>query len=185
MKNFSITTKKGDTGSTGLLDSTRVNKYDLRPEAYGSLDEASAFLGLVRAHSDLEEIKELVWTIQNHIYLINSELACPQESLNLLKNKLEKKHVQILESKSNDIEQKLNLLKKFVIYGQTQTSAYLDIARAVIRRAERRVTELYNSEPQDNNIIMAYLNRLSDTLFLLARYDEFSHDIPYAHPSVD
>jgi cob(I)alamin adenosyltransferase len=183
-KDYSITTKKGDKGETGLLDNTRVDKYDLRPEAYGSLDEASAFLGLVRAHTDNEEIKELMWTIQNHIYLINSELACPPESLFLLKTKINKDHLKTIEIKSSEIEQKLNLPKKFVIYGQTQISSYLDIARAVARRAERRVTELDNIESLDNKIIAAYLNRLSDTLYLLARYDEFSHNIPYAHPTI-
>ena len=185
MKNYSIITKKGDEGKTGLLDNSRVHKYDLRPEAYGTLDEAAAFIGLVRAETDLENIKELLWSIQNHIYVINSELACPPESLHLLKVVLGKEHLNVIEEKSNEIEKQLNLPRKFVLYGQTKISANLDIARAVVRRAERRVIELDTVEPLDNKTIIAYLNRLSDTLYLLARYDEFIHNVPYAHPSID
>jgi cob(I)alamin adenosyltransferase len=185
MKDFSITTKKGDKGKTGLLDNTQVNKFDLRPEAYGSLDEAAAFLGLVRAKTDLDDIKEIMWTIQNHIYLINSELACPPSSFHLLKNILGEKHLNVIEEKSKVVEKNLNLPRKFVLYGQTEISAYLDIARTVIRRTERRVVELDNTDPLNNKNIIAYLNRISDTLYLLARYDEFAHNVPYAHPSID
>ena len=185
MKDLLITTKKSDKCRTGLLDSMKVNKFDLRPEAYGTLDEAASFLGLVRAKTDLDEIKKLMWTIQNHIYLINAELACPPSSLHLLQNVLDKNHLNDIEIKSQEIEKRLELPRKFVLYGQTEVSAYLDIARAVIRRTERRVVELDNSEPLKNKNIIPYLNRLSDTLYLLARYDEFAHNVPYAHPSVD
>ena len=183
MKKHSITTKKGDTGKTGLLDNSRVEKFDLRPEAYGSLDEAAAFLGLVRAKTDLDDLKEIMWMVQNHIYLMNAELACPVESLPLLKSILSEEHLKNIENKAQEIEEKLNLPKKFVIYGQTEISAYLDIARAVVRRTERRVTELDKYEPLNNKNILAYLNRLSDTLYLLARYDEFFHNVPFAHPA--
>lgn len=184
MNKRSITTKKGDSGKTGLLDSSRVEKSDLRPEAYGTLDEAAAYLGLVRAKTDVDKIRKLIWTIQNHIYLINSELACPPESLHLLKVKLSSSHLEQIEAAGEEIEKELNLPQKFVIYGQTEVSALLDIARTVVRRAERRVVELHKVEPLANDTILPYLNRLSDTLYILARYDEFSHKVPYAHPDI-
>jgi cob(I)alamin adenosyltransferase len=181
MSTFSITTKKGDDGTTGLLDNSRVQKFDLRPETFGTLDEAAAFLGLARATTTLDKTKEILLKIQNHIYLMNAELACPIDYLHLLKDKLEQSHVQVLEDLSKPIEEELELPRKFVLYGQSQTSAYLDIARAVVRRAERRLVELNQAEALDNKSIIAYVNRLSDTLFLLARYEEYKNGIPYLH----
>ncbi|MBN1483034.1 cob(I)yrinic acid a,c-diamide adenosyltransferase [candidate division KSB1 bacterium] len=182
MKNFSITTKKGDDGTTGLLDNSRVQKYDLRPETYGTLDEAAAFLGLARAKSTLARTKEILLVIQNHLYLINAELACPVDSLHVLKYKISTAHLQQLETFSASTEKELALPRKFVLYGQSESSAYLDIARAVVRRAERRFVELNQIEKLDHATISAYLNRLSDTLFLLARYEEYRNGIPFVHP---
>ncbi len=183
MERFSITTKAGDRGTTGLLDSSRVLKYDARPEAYGTIDEANAFIGLARAKTDLPAVKKILLAVQNHLYLINAELACPTEHLALLKRKVEAQDLQVLENESGDIEKKLHLPRKFVLYGETEVSAYLDVARAVIRRAERRVVELNDQDKISNGIILPYLNRLSDALFLLARYEEFAHNVPYAHPN--
>ncbi len=182
MKRFSITTKTGDHGTTGLLDSSRVLKYDARPEAYGTIDEANAFIGLARAKSDLPAVRKLLLAAQNQLYLINAELACPPEHLALLKRKVEPQDLEVLETESADIEKQLDLPRKFVLYGETETSAILDVARAVIRRAERRVVELNDRERIANENILPYLNRLSDALFLLARYEEFAHNVPYAHP---
>jgi len=95
---------------------------------------------------------------------------------------LTKKHLQQLENLSSDIEKELELPRKFVLYGQTETSAYLDIARAVIRRAERRLVELNQVEELDNKTILAYMNRMSDTLFLLARFEELKNNVPFLFP---
>lgn len=182
MKKYSITTKKGDDGTTGLLDQSRVLKYDIRPDTYGTLDEAAAFLGWARVKSQLQTSKDILRTIQNHLYLINSELACPPDYLPMLKDKLKSAHLQKLERLSDAIETELELPRKFVLYGESEVSAVLDVARAVIRRAERRMVELNEREPLENQVLLAYINRLSDTLFLLARYEEYKHEIPYAHP---
>lgn len=183
MKNsFSITTKKGDDGTTSLLDNSRVKKDDLRPEAYGTLDEAAAFLGLARAKTTLETTRTFLLTVQNHLYVINAELACPPEHLLLLKHKLSPEHLLKLEKMSQEIEAALELPRKFILYGQLEISAILDVARAVVRRAERRLVELVGREPLENGVISAYLNRLSDALFLLARFEEFKQHIPFAHP---
>ena len=181
-KNFSISTKKGDDGTTGLLDNSRVQKYDLRPETYGTLDEAAAFLGLARAKSSLDKTKEILFVIQNHIYLINAELACPVDYLHLLEDTLTQTHLKRLEQLSVNIEEELELPRKFVLYGQCEISALIDVARAVVRRAERRLVELSRHEKMENDTILGYLNRLSDTLFLLARYEEYKSNIPFAHP---
>lgn len=184
-KIISITTKTGDTGKTSLLNNSRVEKYDLRPETYGTLDEASAILGIARAQTDLQEVKDACWKMQNHIYLINAELACPPESLHLLKKKLQQGDLDYLESISKNIENKIKLPRKFVIYGETVVSAHLDVARAVLRRAERRAAQLNTQQPLQNPVLLPYLNRLSDTLYLLARYEEYAHNVPFAHPSMD
>ena len=184
MKNYSITTKKGDDGTTGLLDNSRVQKSDVRPDVYGTLDEAAAFIGLARAQSSLDKTKEILVAIQNHIYLMNAELACPIENLHLLKIKLSEDHLVRLEGLARKIESELDLPRKFVLYGQSQTSACLDIARAVVRRAERRLVELQELEALDNRFILAYINRLSDVLFLLARYEEAKNSIPFLHPDM-
>ncbi len=176
-------TRKGDDGTTGLLDNSRVSKHDLRPETYGTLDEAAAFIGLARAKSSLQPTQELLLAIQGHIYLMNAELACPVEHLHLLTKKLTEAHLRQLEEPARTMEDELNLPNKFVLYGQSETSAYLDIARAVVRRAERRLTELNRAEKIANLTILPYINRLSDLLFLLARYEEFKNGIKSAHPS--
>lgn len=185
MTGFSITTKKGDAGETGLLDNSRVLKVDPRPEAYGTLDEASSFLGLARATTEWVECKQWLLLMQNHIFVINSELACPVASIHLLKSVLRKDDLEALERISIDIENRLNLPRRFVIYGETRVSAILDIARAVVRRAERRIIALDLVEKLANPHILPYVNRLSDVLYLLARYEEFAHQVPYRHPNPD
>jgi cob(I)alamin adenosyltransferase len=182
MRKKSITTKTGDSGTTGLFDNTRVVKYDPRPEVYGALDEACAFIGLARAQTGWSDLKTFLLDIQNHIYLINAELSCPTESLPQLKKRLRMEHLDVLEKKTDQIEARLELPPRFVIYGQSVLSAHLDIARSVVRRAERRLTELNAREPLHNSVLLAYVNRLSDTLFILARDAENRQGIPYLHP---
>ena len=181
----SISTKKGDDGSTGLLDNSRIKKYDLRPETYGTLDEAAAFLGLARSTSKLTLVQDFILMVQNHIYLMNAELACPVEHLSKLHKKLTTEHLADLERRSKEIEDGLDLPPKFVLYGQCQTSAHLDVARAVIRRAERRLVELNESEVIENKMIAAYLNRLSDALYLLARFEEVESGAGYKFAGED
>ena len=182
MTKKSISTKKGDDGSTGLLGRARVTKDHLRPETYGTLDEAAAFLGLARARSHIAFIKEFILLVQNHLYLINAELASPPEFLPRLKKKLTATHLQELEERSTKLEAKLDLPPKFVLYGQCETSAVLDIARAVVRRAERAFVALQEAEGIENQPMAAYLNRLSDSLFLLARYADVEAGVESIHP---
>lgn len=182
-KKYSITTKKGDRGKTSLLDGSRVTKYSLRPEAYGVIDEANSFLGALRAQTISERIKSVIITIQNHIFLINSELACPADKRSMLKKLIGTEDVVYLEQEASRLEEELQLPRSFVLYGGTISSAYADIARAIMRRAERRVSELDANEPLENDSIKKYLNRLSDILFLIARFEEKIAGVEPLHPS--
>jgi cob(I)alamin adenosyltransferase len=182
MKKFSIVTKKGDTGITDLLDGSKVGKDDSRLEICGTLDEAAAFLGLARAKTDWQETRDRIQLVQNHIYLINAELACPPEQINLLQRRLKPLHLTAVEEYARRIEAQIDLPRKFVLYGQTEISALIDIARTVVRRAERRLTQLARTEKISSEIIQPYINRLSDLLYLIAREEEFRRHIPFLHP---
>jgi cob(I)alamin adenosyltransferase len=182
MSSFSITTRQGDGGRTGLLGDDRVAKSDRRPEAYGTLDEANALIGLVRSKINIVSLQENLLCIQNHIYLINSELACPQDKMHLLSKLLLAEHLDWLEQIAKSVETELTLPRKFIVYGESEVSAYMDLARAVVRRAERHVVWLDQSEPLQNHHLLPYLNRLSDYLFLAARWYEKQNNIAFRHP---
>jgi len=182
MNRFSITTRRGDSGRTALLGDDRVAKSDPRPEAYGTLDEAGAVIGVARSQLADARLQQELLQIQNHLYLINAELACPTDKLPLLSKKLQSAHLEWLEQTGKAVEAELELPRKFIVYGESRVSAYLDLARAVVRRAERQVVLLHQAEPVQNPFLLAYLNRLSDYLFLAARWYETKNGIPFRHP---
>ncbi|MBN2354650.1 hypothetical protein JXO59_00970, partial [candidate division KSB1 bacterium] len=99
-----------------------------------------------------------------------------------LRNRLVEQDLKQLEDWLHPLEARLQLPDKFVLYGGTEVSALLDVARAVVRRAERRVVALHRQEPLQNAVIVPYVNRLSDALFILARFEEFTHKVPIQHP---
>lgn len=181
-KRKSISTKRGDEGDTSLFDGSRVSKGSLRPEAYGTLDEMAAFLGLARAKSEIPLIHDSLLKVQNLVYLVNSELACPVESKEKLHKRFEKRHLEWLEKTAGEIEKNLDLPPRFVLYGETEVGALLDVARAVARRAERTLTRVTDNEPLENPFIKPFINRLSDFLYLLARMDEKEAGLPFRHP---
>jgi cob(I)alamin adenosyltransferase len=181
-KKMSISTKTGDKGSTSLFDGTRVSKASLRPETYGTLDEASAFIGLARAKTGNTRIRESLLKIQNAIYLVNAELACPEESKSGLSHRFEEAHHEWVERTASEIERELDLPPKFVLYGETEVGAVLDIARAVVRRAERLLSALDKRSSIGNPHVKPFVNRLSDFLYLLARLDEKEAGVPPRHP---
>lgn len=175
---------RGDDGATGLLDGRRIDKTDVRTEALGSLDEVHAFIGLARAKGDSAETCAILLTIQNHLHVINAELACPTDSLRLLKWRLTSDDMQQIEEALNNLREKLHLPARFVLYGANEVSALIDVARAIVRRAERRVISLHQQHPLENATIIPYLNRLSDLLFMLARGEEHRQNTPALHPQV-
>jgi cob(I)alamin adenosyltransferase len=178
-----ISTKKGDKGFTGLLGGKRVPKYHLRPETYGTLDELNSFLGMARAASKDGTVKKILFHIQNHLFVIGSELALSGEDGDLLKGEITQKEVDWLSRLSVDFEASLKPEPGFIIYGESRLSSILDVARAVSRRAERLVAKMKLKKMLHNLKILEYLNRLSDVLYLLARYEEKKAGAKPKHPS--
>ena len=177
-----ISTKKGDKGVTHLLGGRRVPKFHLRPEAYGTLDELNAFVGMARAVSRNKKVRETLLTIQNHFYLISSDLALPGKDRSLLKEEIGQKEVDWLSQLSTDFESSLKPEPKFIVYGETFPSSVLDVTRAVSRRTERFVAKMNSKRMLNNPKILEYLNRLSDVLYLLARYEEKRAKVKPRHP---
>jgi cob(I)alamin adenosyltransferase len=177
-----ISTKKGDKGFTGLLGGRRVPKYHLKPETYGTLDELNSFLGMARATSKDRKVRKILFQIQNHLFIIGSELALSGRVRNLLKGDITQKEVDWLSRLSVDMETSLKLKPGFIIYGETQVSSILDVTRAVSRRVERLVAKMKSKKILRNLRILEYLNRLSDVLYLLARYEERKAHVKPKHP---
>jgi cob(I)alamin adenosyltransferase len=166
--------KKGDGGETSLLYGVRTAKCDPRCEAYGTIDEAVSALGLARSFCQ-PEVKDVVFSLQQDLFVIGAELATPPERYSELaaKGKVVKPEmVQKLEDLIDDFEAKVDMPREFIIPGACVSSAALDVARTVIRRAERRTVALKEAGQLMNEEIMKYLNRLSDLVFTLARYEE-------------
>ncbi len=165
-------TGEGDEGYTTLLGPDRIPKYDLRPEAYGTVDEVSSFMGLVRAEpSASERTKGLILKVQRDLWLLMAELAAPPKVK--LPKRLETSHVTWLEEETDKLGDEIPPLTEFVLPGNNMAGAWLDVCRAVVRRAERLVARLLHEDHLDNQEVIRYLNRLSSLLFALARYEEF------------
>lgn len=178
-----ISTKKGDKGFTGLLSGERVPKYHLRPETYGTLDELNSFLGMARAATKDRMAKEILFTIQNHLFIIGADLALSGKDRSLLKAEIAGKEVDWLNQISTDFEALIRPDPRFIIYGEMESASILDVARAVSRRVERLVTRMKSKRMLSNLKILEYLNRLSDVLYLLARYEEKKAGVKPRHPS--
>lgn len=178
-----ITTKKGDKGFTSLLGGRRVSKFHLRIETYGTLDELNSFLGMARAFSKDRRVKQILLGIQNHLFIIGSELALPGKDRTFLKREITQEDVGWVTQLSTDFETSLKPEPKFILYGETEISSILDVARAVSRRAERRVAEMKSKRMLSNPKILEYLNRLSDVLYLLARYEERKIGVKPKYPT--
>lgn len=163
-----IYTKGGDGGETSLGDGSRVAKHDLRVSAYGTVDEANAAIGLVRLHTD-DNVDSILARIQNDLFDLGADLCTPEDSkrsegaLRIVADQ-----VVWLEGQIDEINENLSPLESFILPGGTPAAAHLHLARTVTRRAERLVTELAREEVVNTQAI-AYLNRLSDLLFVLSR----------------
>ncbi len=159
-------TRTGDEGTTGLLGEGRVPKFDLRIEALGALDEATAALGLARAGVRADRIGPLLLEIQRDLYHLMAEVGATPENAAKFR-KIDETRVKWLEEQTDAIEKVVELPREFIIPGETQASAALALARTVVRRAERRVVELFYEQKLDNLSLVAYLNRLSSLCFVL------------------
>lgn len=159
-------TRTGDEGTTGLLGEGRVPKFDLRIEALGALDEATAALGLARATARAAQIGPLLLDTQRDLYHLMAEVGATPENAAKFR-KIDQQRVEWLEAQTDAIEKIVEMPREFIIPGETQSSAALALARTVVRRAERRVVELFHAEALDNVALVAYLNRLSSLCFVL------------------
>lgn len=161
-------TKKGDDGTTGLIGGTRVSKDDIRIEAYGTVDELNSWIGLVRDQGPLLDRKAELIIIQETLFSIGSHLAADPENNRMKLPEIEASRIEDLENSIDLMEEDLAPMKNFVLPGGDQTVSQIHITRCVSRRAERRVISLANTAPVDP-LIIGYLNRLSDYLFVLSR----------------
>lgn len=167
-----VTTGTGDTGYTGLLGELRVPKYDPRPDTFGTVDEATSALGLARATTQDQKVKDIIYQIQQELYLLMGELATPPENYEKMGLRMTSEHVQKLEQVEEALKSEVEIPNKFIIPGDTPDGAALDLARTIIRRAERMTVKLLHDGVIQNSEVVRYLNRLSDLIFVLARYVE-------------
>jgi cob(I)alamin adenosyltransferase len=167
-----VTTGTGDSGYTGLLGAERVPKYDPRPDTFGTVDEATSALGLARAMTKDARAKEIIYRVQNELYLLMGELATTPENYEKMGLRMTAEHVQWLEQTEELLKQEVEIPNKFIIPGDTVDGAALDLARTIIRRAERMAVKLLHDSVIQNGEVVRYLNRLSDLVFILARYIE-------------
>lgn len=167
-----VTTGGGDTGYTSLLGEQRVAKYDPRPEAFGTVDEATSALGLARAQSTDDHVREIILTAQRDLYLLMAELATPAENRAKVGFRVAPERVSWLEDVERELKAEVEIPNKFIIPGDTMVGAALDLARTIIRRAERLTARLEHQGALGETQALRYLNRLSDMVFILARYVE-------------
>lgn len=163
-----IYTKKGDQGTTQLIGGTRIPKNSLRIECYGTVDELNSWIGLIRDQKIDQKYVEQLLEIQDRLFTLGSLLASDPEKGNMKLPELQSSDITYLENAIDEMDASLPPMKSFVLPGGHTTVSYTHISRCVCRRCERLVTELNGVEPV-SEIVLAYMNRLSDYLFMLGR----------------
>lgn len=170
-----IYTRHGDTGETGLLYGGRVPKTDPRCEAFGTTDEAISVLGLARSLSNDSKVKEIIKRVQRELFTVGAELATDPSKYDMMQRNFDvisASMVEWLERLIDELELEVALPRSFIIPGASPASSALDVARAVMRRAERHTVSLKEANLLVNHEVLRYLNRLADMLFMLARYED-------------
>jgi cob(I)alamin adenosyltransferase len=170
-----IYTKKGDDGTTGLLYGGRVPKDDARTDVYGTLDEAVSCLGLARGGGLGERVQKIVVRLQREMFVVGAQLATSADNQAKLQEGVSKVTPEMAARAEADIDALVAehpLPNEFVLPGETLASAGLDLARSTIRRAERRAVAMDRAGQVPDPEILRYLNRVSDLLFVLARFEE-------------
>ena len=185
-----IYTRTGDAGETGLYGGQRVAKDDIRVDAYGTVDETSAVLGVAVLHLTDAVLRDEVLALQRELFTVGADLATPiareTQAGKSVVPRIDETHTRRLETTIDRYEAELTPLRAFIVPGGTPGSAFLHQARAVARRAERQVVALYRVAPDSmNREMLRYLNRLADLLFVLARAANHRagvDDVPWTRP---
>jgi cob(I)alamin adenosyltransferase len=166
-----IYTKTGDAGRTSLIGGTKVPKNHIRINAYGTVDELNAWVGMLRDQLSDTHSRNLLQEIQDRLFTIGSSLACdPNKEISMKIPDLKESDILLLENEMDSMNEKLPEMKSFILPGGHMAVSTAHICRTVCRRAERVVVELNDIEPPGETLVIKYLNRLSDYLFVLGRY---------------
>ncbi len=173
-----IYTRTGDDGTTGLIGGTRLKKYDIRLEAYGTVDELNSYIGVIRSMQSDEHADKVLQKIQNKLFVIGAHLASDDSAL-MIKKQLPwgEADVALLEHEMDQMFTVLPKLNNFILPGGCEAASFCHVARTICRRAERRIVELAENIDVDANLIK-YINRLSDYLFVLSRKVSFDQKVP-------
>ncbi len=174
-----IYTKTGDKGETGLLGGERVSKDSLRINAYGTLDELNAFIGLAISEVKSDEICNVLIDLQNKLFVVGSDLATPENEKNKKLN-IVRTPISFIDKTEKDIDKfdaQLDELKNFILPGGSKGAALLHICRTISRRAEREIVALKNTVSIGDNILI-FINRISDLFFVLSRFENKYSNIP-------
>lgn len=166
-----VYTKRGDKGETDLLGGSAARKDSLKVDSYGSVDEASSFIGVARFYCNDKEVNELLRKIQDKMLVLGGFLASDDAGKEMLKDQIKEEDIKFLEEAIDKYNKGLGPLFQFILPGDEQISAHFHVARTVVRRAERRIVALSHEE-ELNPLLQKYVNRLSDLMFTLARYFE-------------
>jgi cob(I)alamin adenosyltransferase len=179
-----VATGKGDDGTTGLLYGGRIAKDDPRTEAYGTIDEAVAVLGLARAElneTGLDELAESVLRWQRELFVVGADLATAPDKRGRLEDGVTRVSEVMLDGVEVELalwESAIEMPREFIVPGETRASAALEVARVILRRAERRVIAADHANPLGSDWIVPYINRLADLLWVLARAAEQAAGAP-------
>ncbi len=164
-----IYTRSGDKGETSLYDGRRIRKDDIRVECYGTIDELNSFLGFAKNYIQEDEIRSIIFKIQRELFNVAGELATHNGGD--FPERIGSKHIEDLEIIIDTYTAKIEDINKFIVPGTNKASSSLHIARTVCRRAERRILTLCETEKISQELLK-YVNRLSDTIYIIARYLE-------------
>lgn len=160
-----VYTKMGDKGTTALYTGQRLPKYSTRVETYGIIDEAQAVLGMARAAAHLQEVKDDIYALQKDLWILMADTASLGKDPDITDERVEE-----LEQMIDKYDARLEPLTKFLVPGETAAEAFLNVARTVVRRAERSYWKLHAEEGEEvNEVDIRYLNRLSDVCYILGR----------------
>ncbi len=174
-----IYTKTGDAGKTSLIGGTKVLKSNPRIEAYGTVDELNSYIGLVSDFCNDEHAKNILKEIQDRLFTIGSELACdPDKNIKMSIPDLHESDIRLLETEMDEMDKELPEMKNFILPCGSPSVSFMNVARCVCRRAERCCVNLMENAGDVNPLIIKYINRLSDYLFMLARYTGMKNNTP-------